>query len=272
MGELMTAPGKLLTRALLIGFVGFIILGPMSNILIWAFAEQWFFPAKLPTEWGFKFWERVFRPRAGAMDAMWNSVFIALLTVVVSMVLAVPAGYALARRSIPFRAVAMLLFLMPQAIPSVTVHQSIGQIFYVIGLNGTIPGVVLVHTLQGLVFAVWITSASFASVDRDLEAAARDLGASPGYVFRSVTLPLAIPGLIASAIFVFLGSIDEFTGTFFVGIPDIQTLPILLYTASMQGSYQIASITAIFLLIPSILFMVIVERFLKADVAAKIGT
>ncbi|KJV11072.1 spermidine/putrescine ABC transporter permease [Elstera litoralis] len=261
-----------LPRAMLLACVAFLILGPLSNILIWAFAEQWFFPAKLPTEWGFKFWERVFRPRAGAMDAMTMSLVIALLTVAVSMLLAVPAGYALARRSIPCRALVMLAFLLPQAIPSVAVHQSIGQIFYTIGLNGTVPGVVLVHTLHGLVFAVWITSAAFASVDRDLEAAARDLGATPGQVFRSITLPLAFPGLIASAIFVFLGSIDEFTGTFFVGVPDIQTLPILLYTASMQGSYQIASITAIFLLIPSLLFMVIVERFLKADVAAKIGT
>jgi putative spermidine/putrescine transport system permease protein len=272
MAEILSQPTRLLARALLLALVAFLILGPMSNILIWAFAEQWFFPAKLPTEWGFKFWERVFRPRAGAMDAMWNSVAIALLTVLVSMLLAIPAGYALARRSLPMRAAVMLIFLLPQAIPSVAVHQSIGQIFYAIGLNGTIPGVVLVHTLQGLVFAVWITSASFASIDRDLEAAARDLGASPVRVFTSVTLPLALPGLIASAIFVFLGSIDEFTGTFFVGVPDIQTLPILLYTAAMQGSYQIASITAIFLLIPSILFMVIVERFLKADVAAKIGT
>ena len=83
---------KLLPRALLLALVGFLILGPISNILIWAFAEQWFFPAKLPTEWGFKFWERVFRPRAGAMDAMINSVVIALLTVGVSMLLAVPAG------------------------------------------------------------------------------------------------------------------------------------------------------------------------------------
>ncbi len=269
--SLRALPG-LMVRAVLLAVVAFIILGPFSNIFIWAFAEQWFYPAKLPTEWGLKFWERVFRPRAGAMESMSYSLIIACLTVLVSMLLAVPAGYALARRRLPMRAARMLIFLLPQALPSVAVHQSIGQIFYMIGLNGTVAGVVLVHTLQGLVFAVWITSASFASIDRDLEAAARDLGASPVRVFLNITLPLASPGLIASAIFVFLGSLDEFTGTFFVGVPDISTLPILLYTASMQGSYQIASITAIFLLIPSILFMVIVERFLKADVAAKIGT
>ena len=86
-----------------------------------------------------------------------------------------------------------------------------------------------------------------------------------------MTLPLAAPGIIASAIFVFLESLDEFTGTFFVGVPQVTTLPLLLYSASMGGNYQVASITALILLVPSILFMLFVERFLRADVLSKIG-
>ena len=57
---------------------------------------------------------------------------------------------------------------------------------------------------------------------------------------------------MASAIFVFLESLDEFTGTFFVGVPDVTTLPLLMFNASMGGNYQIASITALLLLVPSI--------------------
>jgi ABC-type spermidine/putrescine transport system permease subunit II len=131
--------------------------------------------------------------------------------------------------------------------------------------------VVIVHAAHALVYSVWITSAAFAAVDRDLEFAARNIGASPAYTFLTVTLPLAAPGIIASAIFVFLESLDEFTGTFFVGVPNVSTLPLLLYSASMGGNYQIASITALILLVPSILFMLFVERFLKADVLSKIG-
>ena len=70
-----------------------------------------------------------------------------------------------------------------------------------------------------------------------------------------MTLPLAAPGMMASAIFVFLELLDEFTGTYFVGAPDVTTLPLLLFTASMGGNYQIASITALILLVPSIAFM-----------------
>ena len=63
----------------------------------------------------------------------------------------------------------------------------------------------------------------------------------------------------------------EFTGTFFVGVPQVTTLPLLLYNASMGGNYQVASITALILLVPSIGFMLIIERFLKGDVLSKIG-
>ncbi len=138
-------------------------------------------------------------------------------------------------------------------------------------MNGTVVGVVLVHVTHGLVYAVWIATAAFSAIDRELEEAARSMGASALRTFRDVTLPIAAPGLLASAVFVFLESLDEFTGTYFVGAPDISTLPLLLYTAGSGGNYQIASITALILLVPSIAFMLVIERFLRADVLSKVG-
>ena len=61
------------------------------------------------------------------------------------------------------------------------------------------------------------------------------------------------------------------TGSYFVGAPDVTTLPLLLYSAGAGGNYQIASITALLLLVPSIAFMLVVEKFLRADVLAKVG-
>ena len=258
-------------KVVLITLFAFAVFGPIANMLLWAFAEVWYFPHKLPLEWGFHFWERVFRPQGNAMSSLWTSIGIALCTVVASLSIAIPAGYALGRGNLPCRILFLLLFLLPQAFPSVAVHMNIAQIFYGLGLNGTVFGVVLVHTLQGLVFSVWIATASFSAVDGELELAARNMGASPFLTFRTVTLPLALPGILASAIFVFLISLDEFTGTFFVGVPDITTMPLLLFTASMEGNYQIASITALILLIPSIGFMLVIEKFLKADVLARVG-
>jgi ABC-type spermidine/putrescine transport system permease subunit II len=258
-------------RAILLALFAWFIFGPLANLLIWSVAEAWFWPNKLPSQWGFRFWEQVFRPTGRAMESLSLSILIALLTVVLCLALAIPAGWALARVRLPFRAVIMLVFLMPQAFPSLPVYINIARAFYEYGLNGTILGVVLVHTTHGLVYAVWIAAAAFSAVDRELEQAARNIGATATRTFFTITLPLALPGLLVAAIFVFLESLDEFTGSFFVGAPDIQTLPLLMFTASMAGSYQISSITALILLVPSLVFMVLVQRFLKPEVLTKIG-
>jgi putative spermidine/putrescine transport system permease protein len=258
-------------RGILLGLFAFAIFGPLANLVLWAVAERWFFPHALPIDYGFSFWARVFAPRGNAMGSLLTSVLIACLTVLLSLLLAVPAGYALARLKLPFRSVILLALLIPNAFPNLPIYVNIARLFYEIGLNGTILGVVLVHTTHGLVYAVWIATAAFGAIEPELEEAARSAGAGPVRAFLDIMLPLAAPGLMASAIFVFLESLDEFTGTYFVGAPDVTTLPLLLYTASAGGNYQIASITALILLVPSIAFMFVVERFLRADVLARVG-
>lgn len=257
--------------ALLLAVFAFLLFGPIANLALWSVAERWYAPHKLPVSYGLRFWEVVFRPSGDAMTALGTSVAIACLTVVAALSVSIPAGYALARVRLPWRTAIMILFLLPQAFPSVAIYINVARIFYDIGLNGTVLGVVLVHAAHGLVYSVWIAAAAFAAVDRDLELAARNMGASPLRTFATITLPLAAPGLMASSIFVFLESLDEFTGTFFVGVPQVTTLPLLLYNTSNGGNYQVASITALILLVPSVLFMLFIERFLKADVLSKVG-
>ena len=260
-----------LARGSALGLLGFAVFGPLANLALWAVAEQWYFPFKLPVVYGFRFWHEVFKPTNDAFESLGLSVLIALFCVLLCLTLAVPAGFALARGRLPWRGGILLAFLLPQAFPSIAVYFNVARIFYTVRLNGTIPGVVLVHAVHGLVFAVWIAAAAFAAIDPELELAARNIGASRLRSFFTVTLPLAAPGLMASAIFVFLESLDEFTGTYFVGVPDITTLPLLMFNASIAGNYQIAAITALILLVPSVGFMLLIERFLKADVLAKVG-
>lgn len=263
--------GATVLKAFVLALIAFVLIGPLMNLVLWSVAERWYAPYKLPAVYGLRYWEVVFRPTGDAMSSLLISVAIALLVVAVALAVSVPAGYALARLDLPWRTAIMIAFLLPQAFPSVAIYINVAQIFYAFGLTGTITGVVLVHAAHALVYSVWIATAAFAAVDRDLELAARNIGASAFASFRTVTLPLAAPGIMASAIFVFLESLDEFTGTFFVGVPQVTTLPLLLYNASMGGNYQIASITALILLVPSVAFMLVIERFLRADVLAKVG-
>src|SRR4030095_10411565 len=168
--------GTTLKVTLLVLFA-FAIIGPLANLVLWSFAERWYFPFKLPVTWGVRYWGVVFRPTGVAMASLATSISIALLTVTVALAVSIPAGYALARLRLPFRALIMIVFLLPQAFPGVAIYINVARIFYGLGLAGTIAGVVIVHAAHALVYSVWITSAAFASVDRDLELAARNLGA-----------------------------------------------------------------------------------------------
>ncbi|HEV2686289.1 MAG TPA: ABC transporter permease, partial [Actinomycetota bacterium] len=82
--------GPNLLRALVLALIAFVIFGPLLNLVLWAFAERWYFPNKLPLQYGFTFWQRVFAPRGNAIASLGTSVWIAVLTVAFSLAVAIP--------------------------------------------------------------------------------------------------------------------------------------------------------------------------------------
>src|SRR4029453_19523511 len=197
------------------------------------------------------------------LEPLRTGLMVATVVTVLALIMAVPLGYALARLAFRGRTVVLLLFLLPQAFPQLPVFASATREFYRWGLAGTIPGVVLVHLVGGLFFAVWTMTAVFRSIAPELEEAAWNLGASATRAFVGVSLPLALPGIVASAVLVFLYSLDEFTGTLLVGAPFVTTLPVYMYTASLGYELQIASVTALLLMLPGAILLFVLERFLK---------
>lgn len=254
-----------------------VIFGPMLGLVLWSIALRWYWPHALPQEVGLDYWAQALGLQkslaVGAVSitgGLQTSLILAVVVVAIVMLLSTPVGYVLAKYRIPGKTLILLLFLMPQAFPQQPVFVNLLLVFTKMGLSGTLTGVLLVHLMVCLVFSVWISSAAFKSVPPELEEAARSVGASGLRTFFRITLPLAMPGLLAASVFVFLTSLDEFTGTFFIGLPFVTTLPMLLYSAS-GFNLQFASVIAIVLLVPSILFMVVIERFLKAEYIGGIG-
>jgi putative spermidine/putrescine transport system permease protein len=262
---------------ILLLLVFLVIFGPMMSLFIWSVAIRWYWPSTLPQEVGFDYWRQALGLQKslaiGAVSivpAFFLSLSIAIVVVCIAMLIAIPAGYALAKYRIPFAAVIMFLFLMPNAFPQQPIFVNLLRIFTRVGLAGTLPGVILVHILVGMVFGFWITSATFRAIPAHLEEAARSVGAGKTRAFFRITMPLAAPGLLASAVFVFITSLDEFTGTFFIGLPFVNTLPMTLYSSSGYNM-QFASVIAIILLIPSILFMALIQRVLRAEYVGGMG-
>jgi putative spermidine/putrescine transport system permease protein len=250
-------------RAALLVAALFAIAGPLSSLAIWSLAERWTWPSGLPQQVGMKYWSRMLT--SDFAIPLQRGLLIAVAVTLLAVLLAVPLGYALARRRFPGRAAVLLAFLLPQAFPQLPVFASATREFYRVGLAGTMPGVILIHLVGALVFAVWTMTAVFRSIPLQLEEAAMNLGASVTRTFFSISLPLAAPGVGASALLVFLYSLDEFTGTLLVGAPFITTLPVYMYTASIGYELQIASVTALVLMIPGALLLLLLDRFLRAE-------
>jgi ABC-type spermidine/putrescine transport system permease subunit II len=264
-------------EAILLVSLALVVFGPMLGLVLWSVALRWYWPNALPQETGLDYWLQALGLRTslaiGAVsitDSFLTSLMLAVASVAVVMLIATPVGFVLAKRRIPWKGLILLLFLMPQAFPQQPVFVNLLLSFNRLGLAGKVSGVLLVHIMVSLVFAVWISSAAFKAVPPELEEAARSVGATGLRAFLRVTLPLAAPGLLAASVFVFLTSLDEFTGTFFIGLPFVSTLPMLLYSSSGYN-LQFASVIALILLLPSILFMIVIERFLKAEYVGGIG-
>lgn len=263
----MVAPrrslGALTARAGALAVAGFLILGPLVSLGVWSVAERWTFPSPYPQRFGLRYWTRMLS--GDFLEPLRTGLTIAVIVTALALLFAVPLGYALARLRFPGRTLILLAFLLPQAFPQLPVFASATREFYRFGLAGTVTGVVLVHLVGGLVFAVWTMTAVFRAIAPELEEAAHNLGASVTRTFVGVSLPLAVPGIVASALLVFLYSLDEFTGTLLVGAPFVTTLPVYMYTASVGYELQIASVTAIVLMVPGAVLLLLLERVLKAD-------
>lgn len=256
-------------RAALLAVLLATILGPLAGLVVWSAAERWHWPALLPQEIGLKYWARI--TRGDLFGALVRGVGIATITTALALAMSIPVSYAAARRRLPLGPAVLMLFLLPQAFPQLPVFASAAVLFYRWNLAGTVAGVVLIHLVGGLVYAVWTMTAVFRAIGEDLEEAAINLGASVTRTFFRIALPLATPGIVASAILVFIYSLDEFTGTLLVGAPYVTTLPVYMYTASLGYEMQIASVTALVLMVPGVVLLMLMERFLRAEYLAFFG-
>jgi ABC-type spermidine/putrescine transport system permease subunit II len=199
-------------QTLLLLFMLLAMFGPLLNLLIWTVAESWFSPCAAQSV-GAEILVSGVQPYSDVSGSLLTSVLIAVLSVAVCLLISVPAGMR-SRRGMPLRVLFMLLFLIPQAFLNLTVYMNIARLFYQWGLNGTVAGVVLVHSVHGLMYSVWICVAAFSAVDPLLARASRNLGAGPVYTFWHIVLPQASPGIIAASIFVFLESLDDLPAPF----------------------------------------------------------
>jgi multiple sugar transport system permease protein len=199
----------------------------------------------------------------GVLSALWNSVQVAALTMILSIGLGAPAGYAISRFDFPGKEAFRFLVVMTRAFPLPLLALPIAVMFIRVGLDDTVFGLALVHTTLALPFAVLITFSLFSGIPVELEEAAWTLGCTRISAFTKVVLPLALPGIAASAVFAFVISWNE---VFAAAVLTIQNRTL---TAFLLQSLDVSPLPLKFaggaaLVLPALIFIFAVRKYLFA--------
>jgi spermidine/putrescine transport system permease protein len=204
-------------------------------------------------------WYASLSTNTGMLTALKNSLFIGLLASVISTVLGTLAAYAATRHAIPFKGAINGFMMMPMIIPGIVLGVSLLIFFSQIGLGLSLWTVLLGHIVQCVPFALIVMTSRFHDFDRSLEDASRDLGEGALSTFFRITLPLALPGILASLLITFTVSLDEFVVSFFLSSDQV-TLPVYIWSqlrfpAKLPGVLALGSI----LLVATILLVLVAQ-------------
>jgi multiple sugar transport system permease protein len=198
---------------------------------------------------------------SGVIDAFWRSVIVAVITLGLSLLIGAPAGYAVARYIFRGRSVYRLMVLSTRAFPIVILAIPLAVTYRLWGIDDTVIGVALMHTALALPFTVLITSSVFVSVPRELEEAAQTLGCNPLQAFVRVSLPLALPGLAAAAIFTWVLSWNDVFAAVILTLRN-PTLPAKILTALTQSPIYFQFAAGFVMLIPSVVVIFFIRKYL----------
>lgn len=199
----------------------------------------------------------------GVAKALWNSVLVAVLTMILSIGLGAPAGYALSRFDFPGKEAFRLLVVMTRAFPLPLLALPLAVFFIRTGLDDTALGLAIVHTVLAIPFAVLITFSIFSGIPIELEEAAWTLGCNRLQAFQKVVLPLVLPGLVASAVFAFTISWNEVFAAAVLTIENRTLTAFLVQNLNVSPLHlKFAGGTA--LVLPALVFIFAVRKYLFA--------
>lgn len=241
--------------------VGAFLLLPVVVIVLLSFGSSRYlqFP---PPAWTLRWYEELFD------DPDWLASFatsfeIAIVVAVVATLLGLMASFGLTRGRFPGREALRALFLTPMVMPVVVFAVALYAFFLRLHLNGTFLGFVIAHTVIALPFAIISIGNALEGFDKSIEDAAVLCGASPLEAKLRVTLPAIKSGLFGAAIFSFLASWDEVVVAIFMSSPDLQTLPVRIFSTLRQDLSPVIAAVSTLLVALTVVLMAVAALFRK---------
>lgn len=198
------------------------------------------------------------------LPLVWNSIFIALGSTLLSLVVGVPAAYVFARHQFRAREDLFFFFLTTRMAPAISIVVPMFLLFNRLGLTDTRTAVILAHSTFNLSLVVWMMRGFFADIPAQIDEAAQLDGHTRAGTFVRVLLPLAAPGIAATAVLCFILSWNEFLYAFILAAFESRTLTVgipglITPHGTLWG--QVAAV-AVIATIPIIVFTALVHRHL----------
>jgi putative spermidine/putrescine transport system permease protein len=251
--------------------IAIVVLAPIIPQIIWSFAFRWFFPSLLPSHWSMDSWQYVFSTSSRVGEGLINSLIIAVIVSILSILVGLPAARALALYEFRGKSAVEWLLMVPILVPGIVAVMGIHIMFIRYRLTDTFLGVALVHLIPTIPYMVLVMASVFANYGTDLEDMARTLGAGPIRVFWHVTLPGILPGLVVATMFTFLISWSQYVTTLLIGGGRIITLPLVLFPFISGSNQATAAAISLVFVAPAVIALIFTSRQLGRESAVMGG-
>ncbi|MFV0427357.1 MAG: carbohydrate ABC transporter permease [Beutenbergiaceae bacterium] len=202
--------------------------------------------------------------RQNLIRSAMNSFVVSIATMVVTVIVSMPAAYALARFRGKLRAIGTGWILISQVFPTILLIIPLFLVLRTLALNDTIGGLILVYVTFTMPFSLWMLQGYVAAIPRDLEEAGAIDGANRITVLRLIVFPLLMPGIVATAMFTFVASWNEFfLALVLIQSPELYTLPLTLRSFIGQaGTVNLGPLAAgsVLATIPSLVVFALLQK------------
>lgn len=239
---------------------------PLLILALYSFNES-----RINAVWsGFTFdWYLSLFKNRRVLEALTNSLIVAFASTIVSTVLGTTAAIALNKYQYKYKNVINGLLYLPILIPEIVMGLSLLVLFSQAHIPLGKTSLILAHITFCVSFVVITVNARLEGMRPELEQAAMDLYATPFQTFRYVTLPLAMPGIVAGALMAFTLSIDDFIISFFVAGPNSTTLPLYIYAMVKRGISPEINALSTLLMLATIVLVVLAQILQPQHISKK---
>jgi putative spermidine/putrescine transport system permease protein len=238
------------------------LLAPLAIIIAISFSSAPFlkFP---PPGLSLRWYDNLFS-NAAWVQSLIISLEVLVPSSLIATLLGTAASYALIRGRIPGASVITACLMLPVVVPAIITGAALFGVYRGLGLNGTLTGLIIGHTVLIVPYVVATVGASLRSLDARLEDAAATLGASPWIGFQRVTLPLLMPSVLSGLLFAMVVSFDELIVSLFVSTARVRPVPVQMWS-NVRGDFDptiaaIATLCFVFALFALLLEMVLRRR------------